>query len=45
MVGSKKELSGHLYEDGTLEGDVIMCIPEDDHGYLLFKDFVWFELP
>lgn len=45
VVGSKNELSGDLYEGGSLTGDVIMCIPEDDHGYLLFKDFVWFEIP
>lgn len=45
LVGSDNEFSGDLYEGAKLLGDVIMCIPEGDQGYLLFKDFVWFRLP
>lgn len=45
IVGSNNEFSGDLYEGGSIHGDVIMCIPEDDQGYLQFDDFVWFALP
>lgn len=45
IVGSDNEFRGELYEGGQVTGDVIMCIPEGEHGYLLFDDFVWFKLP
>lgn len=45
IVGGDDELYGKLYEGASLYGDVIMLIPEGDHGYLQFKDFAWFALP
>lgn len=45
MVGGDNEFGGKLYEGGKAIGDVIMCIPEGDQGYILFEDLVWFKLP
>ncbi len=39
------EVGGDIYEGGSQSGSIVVILPEGEGGYLVFDDWVWFEIP